>query len=514
MSEWTQDHTATLEYQTTYFSELNPGRIALVLANQRLRSGSQMLNACELGYGTGLSTVIHATASEVQWWGTDYNPGHAQFANELIQEAGVHATLSDNSFEEFCNRADLPEFDFIALHGVWSWISDTNRTVIVDFIRRKLRVGGTLYVSYNTLPAHAQMVPLRDMMKSYMEQMTSPGQSALERGRAACQFVKELLDNNPHLAAIYPQAKATIDHLMAQPPSSYVNHEYLVDHWTPMSFCDVHRTLSEAKLQFACSALPTHHNDGYFLSAPQRDMLMHITDFATRETTRDFLVHRRFRQDYWVKGGLHMSPDHARQSMQNMRVVLLKPASTVNASIPQATQANLIPNDTFEAVVAALSDGVPHAVSDLLASPGLAGFDAKVTIEALLNLVGNGSLSPVQSDATIAAVAPRVLRLNAALCAKAMHSADVSFLASAVTGGGISVGQLHMQFLALRATGLPSPREWAIYMARSFQQAGVHLVREGNALTTLDAMVAHILELAQSFEDQTLPRLQKLRCVE
>lgn len=39
----------------------------------------------------------------------------------------------------------LPEFDYLCLHGIWSWNSETNGVIIVDFIRRKLKVGGLLY---------------------------------------------------------------------------------------------------------------------------------------------------------------------------------------------------------------------------------------------------------------------------------------------------------------------------------------------------------------------------------
>jgi len=31
---------------------------------------------------------------------------------------------------EFVARDDLPEFDVIALHGIWSWISAENRAVM------------------------------------------------------------------------------------------------------------------------------------------------------------------------------------------------------------------------------------------------------------------------------------------------------------------------------------------------------------------------------------------------
>ena len=72
--------------------------------------------------------------------------------------SGAAAKLFDQAFAEFCARPDLPDFDFIGLHGIWSWISDENRAVIVDFIRRKLKVGGVLYISYNTQPGWAAIV--------------------------------------------------------------------------------------------------------------------------------------------------------------------------------------------------------------------------------------------------------------------------------------------------------------------------------------------------------------------
>lgn len=101
----------------------------------------------------GLSINIHCAASNVKWWGTDFNPGNqALFAKELAQTYANGAQVTDQAFAEFCAREDLPGFDYIGLHGIWSWVSDENRQVIVDFLRRKLKLGGVLYVSYNTLP--------------------------------------------------------------------------------------------------------------------------------------------------------------------------------------------------------------------------------------------------------------------------------------------------------------------------------------------------------------------------
>ena len=51
------------------------------------------------------------------------------------------------SFAEICHRTDLTDFSFIGVHGIWRWISDADRAVLVDFVRRKPRVGGVLYIS-------------------------------------------------------------------------------------------------------------------------------------------------------------------------------------------------------------------------------------------------------------------------------------------------------------------------------------------------------------------------------
>ena len=69
-----------------------------------------------------------------------------------------NVTFLEQSFAEALT-ASMPRLDFIALHGVWSWISGENRCAIVDFINTKLKPGGVVYISYNALPAGPPMRP-------------------------------------------------------------------------------------------------------------------------------------------------------------------------------------------------------------------------------------------------------------------------------------------------------------------------------------------------------------------
>jgi SAM-dependent methyltransferase len=203
VSDWTHGYVAEIDYTYGYYPELNPLRIAVPFLNLGL-APPPIATACEIGFGQGISVNIHAAASSVRWYGTDFNPTHAGFAQSLAAAHRSGAQLFDQSFAEFCSRADLPDFDFIAVHGVWSWISDENRQVIVDFLRRKLKVGGVVYVSYNTQPGVAAMVPLRHLLTEHAAQMAAPGTGIAARVGGALDFAERLMAVNPLFALAYP----------------------------------------------------------------------------------------------------------------------------------------------------------------------------------------------------------------------------------------------------------------------------------------------------------------------
>ena len=126
MNDWSSGYVTDLDYTYGHYPELNPLHCRLAL----LQAGAhcpQFETACELGFGQGVSVNVHAAASATQWYGADFNPAHAGFTRELAGASGADARLFDEAFADSCARPDLPDFDFIGLHGIWSWISDENR---------------------------------------------------------------------------------------------------------------------------------------------------------------------------------------------------------------------------------------------------------------------------------------------------------------------------------------------------------------------------------------------------
>ena len=163
---WTQGYVADISYDYSFFSELAPIEMGFNLLNRGFYSPSlDQFTYCELGCGQGFTTNILAAANpQGEFWGIDFNPTHAADAQRLADAAQLsNIRFLDQSFAEFLHTP-TPQFDFITLHGVYSWINDENRQIIVDILRQKLKVGGAVYISYNALPGWAPIKPLRDLM--------------------------------------------------------------------------------------------------------------------------------------------------------------------------------------------------------------------------------------------------------------------------------------------------------------------------------------------------------------
>src|SRR5208283_2524002 len=131
MSDWTSGYVSDVDYTYGYYRELSPPLLSLALLNRGvIASLDRPLRYLEIGYGQGLSLNIHAAACPGEFWGTDFNPAHAGNAKEMAEASGSGARVFDLSFAELAARDDLPEFDVIGVHGIWTWVSDENRTII------------------------------------------------------------------------------------------------------------------------------------------------------------------------------------------------------------------------------------------------------------------------------------------------------------------------------------------------------------------------------------------------
>ena len=269
-----------IPYTYGYHPELDPARMQATLRRAGL-APPVVATACELGFGQGLSLAIHAVAGGARWWGTDLMPEHAASVRALVAGTGARLEVADQPFAVFCAREDLPQFDFIGLHGVWSWVSAANRACIVRFAARCLRPGGVLYLSYNALPGWAPMLPLREVMVAHAAAQP-PGMPLDERIEAAMahagtRVLRDVawVDANPGIEAEW----RAIRHKGVP----YLAHEFFNRDWAPMHPEAVAVILRAAGLRHAASV------------------------GGERDSTEGQAA-GRFRREYWVMGEPRPAP--------------------------------------------------------------------------------------------------------------------------------------------------------------------------------------------------------------
>lgn len=511
MSEWSEGYVSDINYTYGYYSELNPNSMIIPFLMAGL-APPKITCACELGFGQGVSLNVHASASEVHWFGTDFNPSQVGFAQQLAEVVGNHAHLYDQSFRDFCERDDLPEFDFIGLHGIWTWISVENQQIITDFIRRKLRVGGVVYISYNTLPGWSTLAPLQHILSQHDQLMGSRKQSKRERVSQAFDFSKALVQMSPRMMK---KAPAIIDHIQksSEKDPSYLAHEYLNQDWQALYFSQVAEALTPAKLTYVSSANFLDDFAPSNLTSEQQSFLNDLADPVMRQTSKDYLQNTIFRRDYWVKGAQSLTAAQLEQHWQQLRFLLVVEPKDIELKVSGVLGTVSLREDIYQPLIALLADHQIHSYGAIKAQLPTA-MSHQLLSEALAILHGMDSIALVQDQAVIQAVKPKCDALNAHLIQSHIDGAQIGYLASPVTGGSIQVDKLSMLFLHAYQQGATKPQDWVKSAWQRLKSQDQCLLKNGNKLVGDEDNLAELTRLAQIFAQGLLQTLKYLQIVE
>jgi hypothetical protein len=207
--------------------------------------------------------------------------------------ANLH--LHEASVSQLAGR-DLPQFDYITLHGVYSWVEDVVREQIVEFARTRLKPGGLLMLTYNVMPGWAHAQPIRQMMQAYAASF--PGDS-LDKARGAFRYVSFLAEQG---AAYFRRLPAAAEHLkdMARRDIRYIAHEYLTPNGDSFYFSQVEARMRAAGLAFAGNMAPADNYVPLMVPPEFQALLGEAPSRALREAHRDFIANTSFRADLYA----------------------------------------------------------------------------------------------------------------------------------------------------------------------------------------------------------------------
>ncbi|KFG69252.1 class I SAM-dependent methyltransferase [Microvirga sp. BSC39] len=502
MADWSAGYVVDVEYTHGFYQELTPsllGFLSLLQGVQAPDLGSSSLSYCELGCGQGFSTNLLAAANpHIQFHATDFNPSHVVGAKSLAQAAQLkNVHFYDDSFAEFVNRSELPDFDFITLHGIYSWISPENRRSIVEFIRRTLKPGGLVYISYNTMPGWASMMPLRRLL---LEHTAAQGAQLSPQSRVSAflQLADKLGKLDMRFLASHPKLEKKIERLKGQ-NQNYIFHEYFNQDSNPFYFTDLAEELAEAKLTWVGPANALDTLDEINLTKEQREFLAGIDDIPLRQMTRDHIVDQQFRRDIFIKGPVRLSAYQTREKWLDTRFALTMKGSKIPREMRGMRVAIKLQDGIYDPLITVLEQG-PRTLREIMAAPTLAAFNFNRLVQALTILVAQGACSPCLPERGTAERKLQVDCFNRAVADQSRFERKFSYFASPVTGGGISADRMaQLMWLSLQDKEPDITR----FVGHVLSAAGQRLMQDGKPLEGK----AHEAELQQrvaEFEQNTL----------
>jgi SAM-dependent methyltransferase len=424
-------------YADTFFRELSPAWLNYVAALNGVRSrpidvGFRYL---ELGCGFGTSSVINAAAFPYASFDAyDFNAAHVEGGRAYARELGLeNIQFHTESFQELL-IADLAPFDFIVMHGVYSWVDAATRAVLRQLTARWLRPGGLAYVSYNALPGWSAELPLRKLL---VELSTTEVGTAAEASERATATIDALRRAGLRYFAANPAAKTAVD-AYTHGEGRYLAHEFMNAAWEPFYAVDVADELSASGLRFVGSATLTNNHLPLMLDAAATEAIAALPSSRQQRLAIDFAINQRFRRDVFVRADDQISPRP--DALDQTVIGCMTDVEEIGISI-RVPRGEIRFHEPFISDVRTLFErgswSFAHAVDRLSKH----GQDRAAIARNLSFLVAGGALAPFARRCdTITATPTRLANaiVERAVSVAAMHP-HRRVIPSAVAGNGVAL---------------------------------------------------------------------------
>jgi SAM-dependent methyltransferase len=252
----------------------------------------------ELGCADGGNLLPMASELPAgQFLGIDLSPRQIAAGRERLALLGIgNVELQAMSLLDV--DAALGEFDYILVHGVFSWVEPEVQEAVLRICRENLAPGGVAYVSYNTLPGWHQRLMLREMMLYHtrgVEDLWASGAGALE----LLDLVAGAATDDLHAQFL----RGRLEHLTQyRERPSYLIHEYLEATNLPLYFHQFIARAGRHGLQYLADAeigiaeietLPPAVGERLRALAGDRLELEQYLDFVRNRTFRRTLLCRQ-----------------------------------------------------------------------------------------------------------------------------------------------------------------------------------------------------------------------------
>lgn len=507
-ANWTRGYRADSEYTFGIYPFLNPDTLLLTLALQGLRPAADIVSTgdedgrrlvyCELGCGQGLTlNLMAARDPDGSYHGVDYNPNQVRNARSFAAAAGIrNVNFAEESFADL-DKYDIPDCDVIVLHGVWSWIDSQMQECIIQFIRRKLKPGGVLFVSYNCAVGRSSDNPMRKLLMAAERGSAAQGRDA--RVTDAIAVSQKLADAGAQYFQATPTATERLKGLADHEPA-YLEQEYLNCAWQNYFHDEVAAAMSEAKLNYVGSANMANNKLEMALPSEAIEFAGRFSAVSDHELLKDIWTNNTFRQDIYVRGVQQISPVEMGKLLENLYFSLARRREDCVMDVQVPGGMAKIPEKPYIAILDALANGVQTGcqIADIIAKS-----DTQMTLDGVIGAliaVGLITLAPARTAVRRSALSLAGFETATDDLVSANHKTFIGVIPG--LGTGVQLSATDYYFWIANRKKIRSKADWAL---ERLTDTGRNIVHDGKVVTDRNVARELLRALEVSFDGGVKP---------
>ena len=264
---------------------------------------SRKARILELGSSFGGNIITQALYNpEAEFVGVDLTAEQVKKGNEVIEKIGLkNIKLIEKNILDI--NEDFGKFDYIIVHGVFSWVPDIVKEKIIKICNENLTEEGIAYISYNTYPGWKEPDKIREMMlyaNKYFPEVSQGDK--VQRGKAFISIVAEQMKIYTDVAEKKGDFIKQIEGILNM-QDYYVGHEQLENINDPMYLHEFVDMLRKENLQYISDvglrlSIASVYND----STIEKLQQLSQGDPVIKEQCLDYILDTKFRRSLICKG--------------------------------------------------------------------------------------------------------------------------------------------------------------------------------------------------------------------
>ena len=346
---------------------------------------------CELHCGSAVTATLLAGCNPLgDFHAIDTRGVLLEQARALAKDANVRNIAFHQLSVEQSLAASFPMFDYIVLNGIYSWVPMMERGMILAFVRKFLKPGGAVLVTYNARPGWNRLDPFR---RIFREATRGKNVDAKARFDAARDVYAKLLEAKaPAVMAsgVTPATLAEIERI----PLEAIAADYANDFAEPLYVTETFSDFAAIDCVFAGPIEMAESALVLMGHEPFKSVMERMPHAGGKELAKDMLRDTRFRRDVFVRGGRRMAADNRATVMNGLAFALEQSAATTRYEARLPYGQIRFDNAHAQLLVGAL-ERAPRTLGDLVADAVARETEAGSVVANVHALLVTGQIRPV-----------------------------------------------------------------------------------------------------------------------